>query len=321
MTTAIPTTTLQGTVTVPSGGLYIRTIPTVKGNQPIGRMVRGTKVTADRKQDGWWHLTSVNGVPVLEDSWSFEGYNGEYIREEIDYSQPAGRVFAYVFKNFERPGVGVSRPTLNGSALHVGGLPDTCKLVDAKRVDLTRELQQYWFELLVRSAGNTMTLKELKTAWGSLIRGYRAFTNFSGPDHGYADYINGENINKHPVRFEPIITGGNVVEIVGGPTRKYGKQCWIIRTVDGSKGVAPDINVTNRETDPFVIFLATNSCRRQYDKRARRWLNERVEEPFPQLRGRDVPVPLFYQGSTGLIECARVRVLRPGEIFPRPYYP
>jgi hypothetical protein len=320
MTLPTPITPLQGTVTV-SGGLYIRTLPTVKGNQPIGRMVRGTKVKADRRQGGWWHLTSVNDVPVTEESWSFEGYNCEYIDEDIDLSQQSGRVFAYVFKNFERPGVGVSRPTQNGSALKTGGLPDTCKMINAVRVDLTRELQQYWFELLVRSAASSMTLKELRTAWGSLIRGYRAFTNFSGPDHGYADYINGETVNKHPVRFEPIITGGNVVEIVGGPTRKWGKQCWIIRTVDGSKGIAPDINVTNRQTDPYVIFVATNSCRRQWDQRSRRWLNERVEEPFPQLRGRDVPVPLFYQGSTGLIECERVRVLRPGEAAPRPYYP
>ena len=319
MTLPTPTTPLQGTVTV--SGLYIRTVPTVKGNTPIGRMVRGTKVTADRAQDGWWHLTSVNGVTVLEESWSFEGYNNEYIREDIDLSQPAGRVFAYVFKNFERPGIGVSRPTQNRSALHYGGLPDTCKLIDARRVDLTRELQEYWFELLVRSAGNTMSLKDLKTAWGSLIRNKRAFTNFSGPENGYADYINGVNINKQPCKFEPIITGGNVVEIVDGPITKWGKKCWVIRTIDGSKGIAPDINVTNRETDPFVIFVATNSCRRQFDKRARRWLNEQVEEPFPQLRGRDVPVPLFYQGSTGLIEVSRVRVLRPGETFPRPYYP
>ena len=112
MTLTTPITPLQGTVTV-NGSLYIRTLPTVKGNQPIDRMVHSTKVTADRKQDGWWHLTSVNGVPVTEESWSFEGNSNEYIQEDLATLPNKGRVFAYVFKDFERPGVGVSRPTQN----------------------------------------------------------------------------------------------------------------------------------------------------------------------------------------------------------------
>jgi hypothetical protein len=121
--------------------------------------------------------------------------------------------------------------------------------------------------------------------------------------------------------FEPIITGGNVVEVIDPqPMTRYGKKYWKIRTIDASH-----FNVTaaevNRRTDPYVITLATNSCRRAFDTRTRKWMNERVEEPFPQLKGRDVPVPLFSDKPYNYIEASRVRIMRPGEPLPGPYYP
>lgn len=313
-------TLLQGTVIV-NGGLMIRTLPTVKGNTPIGRMVRGTKVVADRKQDGWWHLTSVNGTPVTEESWSFEGDSNEYIRPDVQESLPlpiTGRTFAYVYRNFERPGVGVSRPTEKRiRAIHVGGLPDTCKLIDSRYVSLTHDWQEWWFCLLGRSAPH-LSIADLKHAWSGLIQGDRAFTNFHGPQNGYADYINNINSKKEPAKFEPIITGGNVVEVIGGPIRKAGKLCWMIRAIDATKA-PPDIDLVNRRKDPYVVFAATDSCRRDYDKNKNRWLREHVEEPFPQLKGSEVPVPLLSLQGYNFIETCRVRIMKPGEAVPYPY--
>jgi hypothetical protein len=314
--------TYQGTV-IAQRGLYIRSIPSLTGNVPNGGLAYGSKVAADRKQDGWWRLTRINGAGETQESWAYEGSNNSYIRAEaaLVTPPPTGRTFAYVYRNFERPGIGVSRPTQNGSALKVGGLPDTVKLLECRWIPLTRSMQEFWFAQLVQSAGGSMTFKELKSAWASLTCGWRAYTNRHGWDNGYADYINGVNTNRSPMGFEPILTGGNVVEILDtAPITKYGQKYWKIRTID-----ATNFNITaaevNRRTDPYVITLATNSCRRGFDQNKKKWMIEKVEEPFPQLNGRDVPVPLFSDKSYNYIEASRVRIMRPGEPIPRPYYP
>jgi hypothetical protein len=118
--------TFQGTV-IASRGLYIRSVPSPAGNAPIGALAYASRVEADRKHDGWWHLTRINGTPVTVESWSYEGSASGYIRAAVAVltPPPTGRIFAYVFRNFERLGIGVSRPTQKGSAFKVGGLPDT----------------------------------------------------------------------------------------------------------------------------------------------------------------------------------------------------
>jgi hypothetical protein len=314
--------TFQGTI-IAQRGLYIREVPTASGNVPIGSLGYGSKVAADRTEDGWWHLTSINGTDVSRESWAYEGACHSYIRAEtaVDIPPPTGRIFARVLRNFEHPGIGVSRPTQNGSALKVGGLPDTVKLLECRWIPLTRAMQEFWFAQLVQSAGGTMSPKELKSAWAALTCGWRAYTNRHGWDNGYADFINGVNIGKAPMGFEPIITGGNVVEITDSqPIRKYGVLYWKIRTID-----VHNFNITaaevDRNTDPYVITLATNSCRRDFDINRKKWMNERVEEPFPQLNGKDVPVPLFSDKPYNYIDASRVRILKPGEAIPRPYYP
>ena len=316
------TETFQGTVIAPSG-LFIRSVPSTASNVPIGGMAYGSTVEADRKQDGWWHLVKVNGAPVTQESWAYEGCSNGYIRPEAAAVTPptTGRTFAYVLKNFERPGIGVSRPTYNRSAKNSAGLPDTVKLLECRWIPMTREMQEFWFAQLVQSAGGSMTFKELKNAWAGLTVGWRAYTNRHGWDNGYADYINGVNLRKSPMGFEPIVTGGNVVEVIDSkPIKKYGKLYWKIRAID-----AKNFNITasevNRLTDPYIITLATNSCRRDYDPKTKKWKREQVQEPFPQLRGRDVPVPLFSDKPYNYIEAARVRILKPGEPIPQPYIP
>jgi hypothetical protein len=69
--------TYQGTVITPRG-LYIRRVPTTAGNVPTGSLGYGSKVTADRIQDGWWHLTRINGADVTQESWACEGA-GQYV--------------------------------------------------------------------------------------------------------------------------------------------------------------------------------------------------------------------------------------------------
>src|SRR5688572_5398574 len=107
-------TIYRGTV-IATSGLCVRSVPTTEGNVPLFALQYGTKVESDRIENGWWHLTKINNIPTTGEGWSFEGTGGSYIR--TDLTPPVGRTFAYVYKNFERPGIWVSRPTQNGSAL------------------------------------------------------------------------------------------------------------------------------------------------------------------------------------------------------------
>jgi hypothetical protein len=117
--------THQGTV-IAQRSLYIHRVRTTSGNVLTGSLGYRSKVSADRIQDGWWHLTRINGAPVMVESWACEGVANAYIRSEaaVVTSPPSGRTFAYVYRNYERPDIGVSRPTQNRSALRTGGLED-----------------------------------------------------------------------------------------------------------------------------------------------------------------------------------------------------
>lgn len=219
-------------------------------------------------------------------------------------------LLGYVLKNYER--FGVSRPTMNSNPPRIEGLPDTCKLFDSRLVEMTRELQEFWFSFLVTSGQSAMSPPELKNAWRSLIKGDRAFTNKHGPGDGYNDYINGEINGGKGVMFEPIITGGNVVEIIGPITNKNGVPHWPIRVIDATKSIVKF---------EWQIFDATISRREGYNPNTGKWSREDIEIPFDQLGGLPVPVCLFSLSDVNFIPADRVRVLEPDEEIPNPYNP
>ncbi len=224
---------------------------------------------------------------------------------------------AYVLTNYER--LGLSRPTqLNkplGSAL---GLPDTCKLQDSTYVELTEELQWYWFDLLKQNAPSYFTDDDLKLAWRKLTRDDQAFTNFAGSDTR-ADYINGTNLDKEPMGYEPIITGGNVVWLTDLNLRDIkGELYYKLYCIDSTKPL-PSINEVNNALTCWLVFSATTS-KRLVDLNTKTILREDLEEPFWWLDGNNVPVPLLGNSGTNYIPKNRVRILGNDEEIPSPYH-
>lgn len=194
----------------------------------------------------------------------------------------------WVKRNFDR--VGLSRPTENGNPPRIFGLPDTCKLKNSDLVTLRSPMQWYWFTLLERSAGSSMTLAEVKNAFRSLTRGDAAFTNQHGANNGYQDFVNGLNPGADPMKFEPIITTG-LVEILGDPRTIKGELCYPIKVIRDTWN--PNADSVNMQNHPEVIFKAAISRREGYNEATGVWAREDLEIPFGQLGGRDVPVPLF----------------------------
>lgn len=209
---------------------------------------------------------------------------------------------------------GKSRPELNNSPARILGLPETQKLLDNNSVPLTRELQEFWFNLMKLSypkseySGELTYEKYMKNAFKSLTHGGRAVTNFKGWNNGYANYVSGINVNAEPMGFEPIVMGGALVQILG-KFYKYRRWWYKIRTIAANQPL-PDIN---QYTAPYLVYNATISLRRVIVNHIRQ------VDPFPQLDGRDVPIPIFSRTGSNAIKAEVVRILEDGEAAPYPY--
>lgn len=233
------------------------------------------------------------------------------------------RRLGVVLTNFQR--YGMSRPTMNGhnkgNGLLIAGLPDTCKLFNSQWVIMKPALQWFWFTCLKLSAP-TWSDDDLFNAWRQLTRGDAAFTNLHGHNNGYADYIRDVNVGEKAMSFEPIVTGGAILEIIGDPVRLAGMQVdhWPIAVID-ARAAMPDPATVLRGGArwPGFTFDATISRREGYDPETGKFAREDLEIPFGMLGGRSVPVPVWTMGDRNWIPCDRVRILQPGEAMPSPY--
>lgn len=102
------------------------------------------------------------------------------------------------------------------------GVPDLMHLYGNVWIRLTEKLQRWYFDVLCLSGygklPKDMTRAERTTAefqWLQLMKHGVAFNNHSGVDTK-ADYIRGVNLEKEDPYFEPLIAGGNLVDVVGG---------------------------------------------------------------------------------------------------------
>lgn len=210
--------------------------------------------------------------------------------------------------------LGISRPERNGAPTRVYGLPETQKLMDNSPVILTEDLQWFWYDKLKLSYPSTQYDEDLpykkymQNAFKSLTHGGRAVTNFKGWNNGYANYPSEINLDKGPMAFEPILMGGALVQILG-QFFKYGEWFYKIRAIDAKKPL-PDID---QYTTPYLFYYATVSTRNALGPGIRQ------VDPFPQLSGRDVPIPIFSNTGANAIRQAVVRLLEPDEEAPSPY--
>lgn len=105
------------------------------------------------------------------------------------------------------------------------GLPDQFQLHENTWIPLTQHLQKWLFDALCLNAygkkPSSMTKTEFgiaKANWVEFMDGGRCFTNRAGSGT-HRDYISGKNLSADLMQWEPLILGGNSVEIIGEPIR------------------------------------------------------------------------------------------------------
>jgi hypothetical protein len=237
---------------------------------------------------------------------------------------PAGRKFGRIKHSYEL--YGVSRPTYNNASKSTLGLPETYKVVFPLFMDMTEDWQWYWVDVFSLSKYGMLyknlsaTRQEyIRTAFKSCTAGFRAFTNGTGWNNGYANYVNGINLDADPMKQETINTGGNVVELLSEIIRIGGKNVYKIRALDGTLP-PPNPILVNSTTTPWLVFKATISKRHSYNADTDTWAREDIVIPFGQMDGADVPIPFMADKSENYIEAKVIEVLPDNAVVPTPYH-
>ena len=187
------------------------------------------------------------------------------------------------------------------------GMPEVYPLALSQPCIMTEAWQRYQYRLLMQGYRGTwdetkLTAAEVvtvKTAFKKVYKQSIAFCNFAGFDNA-ANYIAGTNLNLAPPKQEPLTCCGNVVKVLGPSERRAGVWVTPIETLRGDVP-PPDIARINRLTHPWLVFAATNVAAFKPSPNPDTWQHIIVEgrwkvDPFPQLGGRDVLVPLRTNG-------------------------
>lgn len=231
------------------------------------------------------------------------------------------RRYLYVLTNFER--YGVSRPTRDGRRKTVVGLPDTCRTVNMRQladgtwadmgpVDLTEVWQWAWYNRKFKAVRPEWTKEQLWAAWQSTTKDGRAFTDHVSWSNGYADYVRGVNLGMEPMKLQPIVCGGTILEQAGPLVHIPGAgSVYPFFTMDGRYDPDPDSDYWFPATISRRDGLVTRPDGTFYFQR------EDIEIQFDQLGGVDVQVPILANGSINYIPADRVREVTPP--FPSPY--
>lgn len=112
------------------------------------------------------------------------------------------------------------------------GLPDQFQLHENIWIRMTKGVQLWLFDVLCLAAYGVLPammgaslLKTAKAEWKEYLDNGRCFTNRAGTDT-HRDYINGTNIGADDMMWEPLILGGNQVDVIGEsvnfPKRYFG---------------------------------------------------------------------------------------------------
>jgi hypothetical protein len=202
----------------------------------------------------------------------------------------------------------------DGNIPHREGLPATARFMVDKVVIMTPDIQ-LWMHKLCWDRCPSLSEKEAKNSWRSIMTGYRFITNYAGSGT-HADYVNGTNLESDPMQLQPMATGGAIVKITGN---KYlqGVDCFEFEAID-SLG---NYRSYNPDSYPYLFFQPTSSVREEILKNGR-WLGkwrENLSLPFPQYREQSV-IPIFAVGTNrAYLPKWRIRILGSNEAFPSPF--
>jgi hypothetical protein len=197
------------------------------------------------------------------------------------------------------------------------GYPETEKCLNSAYERMTEPWQRFWFELLKRFDNNTLSEAALKNRWAGLTNDGKAFTNQHGSST-HRDYINQANMDAEDMGQENVTTCGNVVLAAGEPVQKMGQIYLPVKCIDRYSPPPPVDDVMDK---PWFIHRATVCLPYKVDPKPTPTAPNgtfRVN-PFPDLDGRDVPVPFISRGGINYIDMRRLRKLNSGEPIPSPY--
>ena len=190
--------------------------------------------------------------------------------------------------------------------------PEVNRLDPFDQFLMTEAWQWFMFGLLEIQAGGSMTHDQLVQAFSSLYAGATAFCNGNGVDT-HANYISGEiGTPAHPLPlpgFFPIICGGNV--LTGEEVTIKGIQYLQVEHLSGNP---PDLDDVNRNNYPWLIQLSTIITTKKLADGSYQVIR------FPQMRGRDVPVPILAKEDV-TYPLSKLQRLPMGAAVPSPYYP
>ncbi|MBI2758780.1 MAG: hypothetical protein HYX49_08890 [Chloroflexi bacterium] len=215
---------------------------------------------------------------------------------------------------------GVSRPERNNDPLWIKGLPETHKLQNSTFMPLTRAWQEYLFGMFKKVAlanglsDSSATDIWLKNEFRVATRGNAFWTNNHGNNNGFADYINGTNINSKPMASETIVTGGAYLEVLdnGKVYNIRGVACYAVRTLDGNQS-PPSLDDFNPFFQSPVTFFATTSRREKLAD------GTRLVEELGPLDGMNCPFPVMGNGTVNYIPVDVLQLLPAGSPVPSPY--
>jgi hypothetical protein len=197
------------------------------------------------------------------------------------------------------------------------GLPETEKCLNSNFERMNETWQRFWFELFKRFDNNVLPEERLKKRWANLTHGSKAFTNMHG-SNTHRDYINGQNMEAEEMGQENVTTCGNVVLAAGEPVKKVSKMFLPVQCIDRNLPPPPIDQVISQ---PWFVHRATVCLPFLVDSTPQpNAPNGKFRvNPFPDLDGRDVPVPFISKGGMNYIDMRRLRKLNPGDAIPSPY--
>ncbi len=218
---------------------------------------------------------------------------------------------------------GKSRPSRNNADDGIRGLPATARFMveNSKRdnISLHQDLQ-LWMHDLCRQRIPGTSEAEAQKSWGSLTSGSgmsaRFFTDFAGSDT-HADYVNGNNLDKEPMKGKPLVTGGAILKIIG-ERRVAGTNCYVVEAINPTG----NYRQYNPRDHWWLFFYPTVSAREQVRDAEGNLLYfiEYISEPFPQYKNKTV-MPVFATAgeNENYIPKGRVKILGEYDALPSPF--
>lgn len=241
---------------------------------------------------------------------------------------PSVGIYARCLHDFERHSV--SRPTLNGAARSVHGLPETVKVNDTNGfVWMTPQVEwAIWNWIIARAPG--LTEREAKNSYYSLFTGDRAWTNRYGSET-CANHILGTNLDMENKRLFPLLGGGAVIKLKVSEGAVYTYET--MSTADDFLQYSPD-------SQPWLFFKPPNSRREEiwwmkkdHSKTlpppppniiGSEWSGSWIEsfvDPFPQFKGHSILPMITRNAHEQKINANLVEILEPGSDWPNPFVP